>query len=118
MAGSHSDPEAISFLTRFQKTVKAIGGMSSFPCLHEGEKSGACEMQQEQSCVSSHHSVTVLKTLFVGRVHSFFDLILEKKVKLVQELESRLSFKLQDLGLLVEAAAVEYLAFIRKNLQV
>jgi len=51
-------------------------------------------------------------------VHSFFDLILEKKVKLVQELESRLSFKLQDLGLLVEAAAVEYLAFIRKNLQV
>ena len=37
-----------------------------------------------------------------------------KKVKLVHKLESRLSFKLHDLDLLVKAAAVEHLAFIRK----
>lgn len=35
-------------------------------------------------------------------------------MKLVQKLESELSFKLHDLDLLVKAAAVEHLAFIRK----
>lgn len=46
IVSSYSDPEAISSLKHLQKAIKAIGGMSSFPCLC-GEKSGTCAMQQE-----------------------------------------------------------------------
>lgn len=69
----YSTPEVTKlFETPSKKNpMKAVGEMSSFPCLLGG-KNCTCEMQEEQSCFSSHCGSTVLKSPFVSTVHSGF----------------------------------------------